>query len=197
MILMCFRTLGKFPIINLTTDTPFIPDQKETTLTGNLDIKNEQKPGGMFGNTTSTMASRELFGNTTPSQASTNPAVAAKDPTRSTTEQTSTRSDRQEEQEYTNAMQNSIMDRTTVTPGIDTNRLGEKHERDNSRTRRRGLKQTLLRDIPLPTTAYYPMHREYKSVTDTIISTWVKENTLCSPKKLAFTARRTITSARL
>jgi hypothetical protein len=36
------------------------------------------------------------------------------------------------------------------------------------------LKQTLLGEIPLPTTAYYPMHRECKSVTDTIMSTWVK-----------------------
>jgi hypothetical protein len=95
MILTCFRTLGEFPIIDLTTDTLFIPDQKGTTLTGNLEIKNEQTPGGMFGYTTSTTASRELFGNTTPSQASTNPAVTAKDPTRSTTEQTSAQSDSQ------------------------------------------------------------------------------------------------------
>jgi hypothetical protein len=93
MILTCFRTLGEFPIIHLTTDTPFIPDQQEAPLTGNLDIKNEPTPGGRLGNTTSTTASRELFGDTTPSQAPTNPAVAAKDPTRSTTEQTSAQSD--------------------------------------------------------------------------------------------------------
>jgi hypothetical protein len=64
MILVCFRTLGEFHLIDLTTDTPFTPDQKETTLTGSLDIKNEQTPGGLFGNTTSTTASRGLFGNT-------------------------------------------------------------------------------------------------------------------------------------
>jgi hypothetical protein len=38
------------------------------------------------------------------------------------------------------------------------------------------MKQTQLGDIPLPTTAFYPMHRECKSVTDTIMSTWVKAN---------------------
>jgi hypothetical protein len=45
IILTCFQTLREFPIIDLTTNTPFIPDQKETPLTGNLDIKNEQTPG--------------------------------------------------------------------------------------------------------------------------------------------------------
>jgi hypothetical protein len=174
MILTCFRTLGRFPIIDLTTDTPFTQDQKETTLTGNLDIKNEQTPGGMFGNTTSTTTSRELFGNTTPSQASTNLAVAAKDPTRSTTEHTNAQSDSQEAQEYTNAMRNIMMDRTTVTPGKETNTLGKKRCRGNSGSRRK-VKQTQLGDIPLPTTAFYPMHRECKSVTDTIMSTWVNK----------------------
>jgi hypothetical protein len=67
-----------------------------------------------------------------------------------------------------------MVDRTTVTPGNYTNTLGKKCERDNSRTRRKNLKQTLLGDIPLQTTAYYPMHRECKSVTDQIMSTWVK-----------------------
>jgi hypothetical protein len=90
MILVCFRTLGEFPIIDLTTDIPFTPDQKETTFTGSLDIKNEPTPGGLFGNTTRKTASRGLFGNPTPPQASTSPAVAANDPTRSTTEQTRT-----------------------------------------------------------------------------------------------------------
>jgi hypothetical protein len=174
MILVCFRTLGEFPIIDLTTDTPFTPDQKETTLTGSLDIKNEQTPGGLFGNTTSTTASRGLFGNTIPSQASTSPAVAAKDPTRSTMEQTSAWSDRQETQQYIKALREIMVGRTTVTHSTDTNTLGKKDNWDNSRTRCKNLKQTLLGDIPLPTTAYYPMHRECKSVTDTIMSTWVK-----------------------
>jgi hypothetical protein len=103
-ILVCLKNVGEYHHIDLTGDTPVIPEQKGTTFTGNLDINNEPAPGGRLGNTTNTTASRELFGNTTPSQAPTNPAVAAKDPTRSTAEQTSARSDRQEEQEYTNAM---------------------------------------------------------------------------------------------
>jgi hypothetical protein len=102
MILVCLRTLGEYPIIDLTTDTVFTPDQKETTFTGNRDIK--PTPEGLFGNTTRKTASRGLFGNTTPSQESTSPAVAAKDPTRSTAEQTSARSDSQETQEYTKAL---------------------------------------------------------------------------------------------
>jgi hypothetical protein len=110
----------------------------ETTITGNLDIKNEPIPGGMFSNTTSTTAARELFGNTTPSQAPKNPAVAAKDPTRSTTEQTSAQSNRQEEQEFTNAMPNSITDTTTVTPSINASTLGEKRERGSTGSKRRG-----------------------------------------------------------
>jgi hypothetical protein len=65
MILVCLRTLGEYPIIDLTTDTVFTPDQKETTFTGNLDIKNEPTPGGLFGNTTRKTAPRGLFGNTT------------------------------------------------------------------------------------------------------------------------------------
>jgi hypothetical protein len=171
MILVCFRTLGGFPVIDLTTDTPLTPDQTKTTLTGNLDIKNKQTPGGMFGNTTSTTASRELFGN--PSQASTNPAVAAKDPTRSTTEQTSAWSDSQEAQEYTDTMRNSLVDRTTITPGKNTNTIGKKGDRGNSGSKLKNMKQTQLGDIPLPITAFYPMHRECKSVTDTIMSTWI------------------------
>jgi hypothetical protein len=104
MILVCLWALGEYPIIDLPTDNVFTPDQKEATFTGNLDIKNdEQTPGGRFGNTTRKTASRGLFAYTTPSQASTSPAVAAKDPTRSTTEQTSARSDSQETQEYTKA----------------------------------------------------------------------------------------------
>jgi hypothetical protein len=171
---VCLRSLGEYPIIDLTTDTPVIPEQKETTITGNLDIKNEPTPGERLGSTTNTTASRELFGNTTPSQAPTNPAVAAKDPTRSTAEQTSARSDRQEEQEYTNAMQNSILDITTVTPSNDASTGREKRDQGNSGSRRKNLKQQTLGDIPLPITAYYPMHRECKSVTDTIMTTWVK-----------------------
>jgi hypothetical protein len=100
--------------------------------------------------------------------------VAAKDPTRSTTEQTSARSDRQEEQEYTNAMQNSIMARTTVTPSNDANTGEKNRDRGNSGSRHKNLKQQTLRDIPLPITACYPMHRECKSATDTIMTTWVK-----------------------
>jgi hypothetical protein len=46
-----------------------------------------------------------------------------------------------------------MLDGKTVTPGTDTNTLGEKRERDNSRTRRRGFKQTLIGDISLPSTA--------------------------------------------
>jgi hypothetical protein len=164
MILTCFRTLGGFPVINLTTDTAFTPDQTETTLTGNRDIKNEQTPGGMFGNTTSTTASQELFGN--PSQASTNPAVAAQGPTRSTTEQTSARSDSLESQEYNKTLRESLVDRTTVTPGKNTNPLEKKRDQGNSGSKRKYLKQTQLGDIPLQTTAFYPMHRECKSVTD-------------------------------
>jgi hypothetical protein len=92
---VCLKNVGEYHHIDLTGDTPVIPEQKGTTFTGNLDIKNEPTPGGRLGNTINTTASRELFGNTTPSQAPTNPAVAAKDPTRSTTEQTSARGDRQ------------------------------------------------------------------------------------------------------
>jgi hypothetical protein len=172
LILTCFRTLGGFPVIDLTTDTPFTPDQTETTLTGNRDIKNEQTPGGMFGNTTSTTVSQELFGN--PSQASTNPAVAAADPTRSTTEHTSARSNIQEAQEYTNAMQNCLVDRTTVNPGKNSNPFRKKRKQSTSGSKRKNLKQQTLGEIPLPTTALYPMHRECKSVTDTIMPTWIK-----------------------
>jgi hypothetical protein len=129
-ILVCMKNVGEYHYIDLTNDTPVIPDQKETTFTGNLDIRNEPTPGGRLGNTANTMASRELFGNTTPSQAPTNPAVAAKDLTiRSTTEQTSARSDRREEQEYTNAMQNSIQDITTVTPNNNASTGEKKRDR--------------------------------------------------------------------
>jgi hypothetical protein len=124
-ILVCLKNVGENQHIDLTGDTPIFPEQNGTTFTGNRDIKNELTPRGGLGNTTNTTASRELFGNTTPTQAPTNQAVAAKDPTRSTTEQTSARSDIQEEQEYTNAMQNSLLDRTTVTPGNYTNTLGK------------------------------------------------------------------------
>jgi hypothetical protein len=151
-ILVCLRTLGEYPIIDLTTDTTFTPDQKEATFTGNLDIKSESTPGGLFGNTTRKMTQGGLFGNTTPPQASTSPAVAAKDPTKSTTEQTSARSDSQGTQEYNEALRESMQDRTTVTPGKDTNTLGKKRNRDNSRNSRHILKQQTLGDIPLPTT---------------------------------------------
>jgi hypothetical protein len=107
LAIVCLRTLGEYPIIDLTTNTVFTPDQKETTFAGNRDIKNEPTPGGLFGNTTRTTAPRGLFGNTTPPQASTSLAVAAKDPTRSTTEQTRARSDSQETQEYTDALRKS------------------------------------------------------------------------------------------
>jgi hypothetical protein len=172
VILVSLRTLGEYPIIDLTTDTVFTPDQKETTFTGNRDIK--PTPEGLFGNTTRTTAPRGLFGNTTPPQAATSPAVAAKDPTRFTAEQTRARSGSQETQEYTDALRESMLDRTTVTPGTDTNTLGKKRETDNSRTRRHSLKQTKLGDIPLPTMTYYPMHKDCKSVTDPIMTTWVK-----------------------
>jgi hypothetical protein len=140
VILVCLRTLGEYPIIDITTDTPFTPDQKEATFTGNLDIKRESTPGGLFGNTTRRTTPGGLFGNTTPPQASTSPAVAAKDPTKSTTEQPSARSDSQETQEYNKALRESMLDRTTVTPGTDTNTLGKKRDRDNSRNRRCSLK---------------------------------------------------------
>jgi hypothetical protein len=123
MILVCLQNVGEYHCINLTKNTPVIPDQQGTTFTGNLDIRNEPTPKGRSGNTANTTASRELFDNTTPSQAPTNPAVAAKDPTRSTTEQTSARSDRQEEQDYSNAMRESILDTTTVTPNNNSNTL--------------------------------------------------------------------------
>jgi hypothetical protein len=67
-----------------------------------------------------------------------------------------------------------MVDRTTVTPGKDTNTLGKKRDRDNSRTRRKNLKQQTLGDIPLPIMTYYPIRKGCKSVTDTIMSTWVK-----------------------
>jgi hypothetical protein len=44
VILVCWRNLGEYPIIDLTTDTVFTP--------GNRDIKHEPTPGGLFGNTT-------------------------------------------------------------------------------------------------------------------------------------------------
>jgi hypothetical protein len=66
------------------------------------------------------------------------------------------------------------MDRTTVIPGNDTNTLRKKRDRGNSGSKRRGWKQTQLRDIPLPTTAFFPMHKECRSVTDTIMSTRVE-----------------------
>jgi hypothetical protein len=111
-ILMYLKSVGEYPIIDLTTDTTFTPDQKDATITGNLGIKREAILGG-------------LFGTTTPLQAYTSLAVAAKDPTKSTTEQTSARSDRQEEQEFDAAIRESILDGTTVTPGQDTNLLGK------------------------------------------------------------------------
>jgi hypothetical protein len=137
---VCLKNVGEYHYIDLTMDTPVIPDQKGTTSTGNLDIKNEPTPGGRLGNTTNTTASRELFGSTTPSQAPTNLAVAAKDPTRSTTEETSARSDRQEEQDYTNAMRDSILDTTTVTPNNDTSTGGKKRDQGNGGPKRRGWK---------------------------------------------------------
>jgi hypothetical protein len=127
-ILVCLKNVGEHQHIDLTGDTPIIPEQNGTTFNGNLDIKNELTPRGGLGNTTNTTASRELFGNTTPAQAPTNQAVAAKDPTRSTMEQTSAQSDRQEEQNYNNAMRDSILDTTTVTPTNDTSTSGNKRD---------------------------------------------------------------------
>jgi hypothetical protein len=105
--------------------------KREQKITGNLDIEDEPTPGGRLGNTTNTTASQELFGNTTPSQAPTNPAVAAKDPNRSTTEQTGAWSDRQEEQDYINTMQDIILDTTTVTPNNNTSTVKKKRNRGN------------------------------------------------------------------
>jgi hypothetical protein len=70
-------------------------------------------------------------------------------------------------------MRDSILDTTTVTPGNDANTLG-KRDRGNGGFKRRGWKQMHLGDIPLPITAFYPMHRERKSITDTIMATRVK-----------------------
>jgi hypothetical protein len=100
--------------------------------------------------------------------------VAAKDPTRSTTEQTSARSNRQEEQDYTNAMQDSILDTTTVTPNNNTSTFEKKRNRGNGGPKHCSWNQTKIGDIPLPITAFYPRNRECKSVTDTIMTTWVK-----------------------
>jgi hypothetical protein len=160
-ILMYLKSVGEYPIIDLTTDTTFTPDQKDATITGNLGIKREATPVGMFGTTT-------------PPHAYTSPAVAAKDPTNSITEQTSARSDRQEKQEFDAAMQESIRDGTTVTPGKDNNPLSKKRARDNSRDRRRSLKQQMLGDIPPPVTSSFPVQKSCKSVTDHIMTTWVK-----------------------
>jgi hypothetical protein len=128
-ILVCLKNVGEHPHIDLTRDTPIFPEQNDTPITGNLDIKNEVTSRGGLGNTTNTTASRDSFGNTTPAPAPTDQAVAAKDPTRSTTEQTSTRSNIQEEQEYTDAMQNSLVDIPTVTTGNYNNTLRKKRDR--------------------------------------------------------------------
>jgi hypothetical protein len=113
-ILVCLRTLSEYPIIDLTTDTAFTPDQKEATFTGNLDIKSETAPGGLLCNITRKTTPGGLFGNTTPPQASTSPAVAAKDPTKSTTEQTSAKSDSQETQEYNEALRESMREGSSL-----------------------------------------------------------------------------------
>jgi hypothetical protein len=49
MILMCLRNIGEYSVIDLITNTKFTPDQKEATITGNLDIKMEATTTGMFG----------------------------------------------------------------------------------------------------------------------------------------------------
>jgi hypothetical protein len=71
-------------------------------------------------------------------------------------------------------MQNSLVDITTVTPGNYTSTSGNKRDRGKGWANRRGWNQTKIGDIPPPRTAYYPRHRECKSVTDTIMTTWVK-----------------------
>jgi hypothetical protein len=125
---VCLKNVGEHQHIDLTGDTSGIPEQNGTTFTDNRDIKDELTPRGRLGNTTKTTASRNLFGDTNPAQAHTNQAMAAMDPTRSTMEQTSARSDRQEEQNYNDAMRDSILDTTTVTPNNDINTSGNKHQ---------------------------------------------------------------------
>jgi hypothetical protein len=161
MILMCLQGVGEHPIIDLTTDTKFTPDQKEATDTCNLDIWMEAATTGRFGPTSLP-------------HASTSPAVAAKDTTKSTTEPTSARSNSQGEQEYHIAVRESLQDGTKVTPSKDNNPSGKKRERHTSRDRRHYSKQQTLRDIQKPVTFPYPSQGSCKSITDQIMTTWVK-----------------------
>jgi hypothetical protein len=175
--------------VNITTSTSpgtplVIPDQQGTTSTGNLDIKDELTPRGRLGNTTNTTASRNLFGDTNPAQAHTNQAMAAMDPTRSTMKQTSTRSNRQEEQNYNDAMRDSILDTTTVTLNNNINTSGNKHDQSKVGSNRRSLNQTKIRDNKPPVTACYPRYKECRSVTETILTTWVKEKYLLFNKEI-------------
>jgi hypothetical protein len=71
-------------------------------------------------------------------------------------------------------MQNSLMDGTAVTPGNDNNTSETKRDRGNSGSIRRSWNQTTIGDIPQPPTACYPRHKECKSITDTVMTTWVK-----------------------
>jgi hypothetical protein len=56
-ILVCLKNVGEYHYIDLTNDTPVIPDQQGTTFTDNRDIKDELTPSERLGNTTKTTAS--------------------------------------------------------------------------------------------------------------------------------------------
>jgi hypothetical protein len=168
MIIICLKSVGEFHHIDLTIDTPVIPEQQGQTVTGTREVKDEPTPNQRSGTSTP----RELFGNNNQEQAHTDQAIAAMDPARSTTEQPSTRSDIQEQQKDTDALQNSLVDRTTVTPGDDKNTSGTKRDRDKSY--RRNWNQTTIGDIAPPPTACYPRHNECRSVTDAVMTGWVK-----------------------
>jgi hypothetical protein len=106
--------------------------------------------------------------------------VAAKDPTKSTTEQTSACSNSQETQEYNEAIRESVQDRTTVTPGKDT----KKRDRGNSKNRRRSMKQLTFGESPPPVTTSFPVHKDCKPVTDQITTSWVKAKYPLFTKKI-------------
>jgi hypothetical protein len=170
MILVCLKNVGEYHYIDLTIDTPDIPEQQRQTVTVNREVKNEPTPNQRSGAT----KPRALFGNNNPEQAHTNEAIAAKDPTRSTTEQPSTRSDAQEEQEYADALENSLGDGTKVTPGNDNSTSGTKKRDRDTHGPNRNSYQLTLGNIPQPITACYPRYTECKSVTDQVMTGWVK-----------------------
>jgi hypothetical protein len=61
MILVCLRNVGEYHCIDLTIETPVIPDQQRTTFTDNHKVKDELTPSQRLGNTTETTAPRKLF----------------------------------------------------------------------------------------------------------------------------------------